>query len=91
MSESPNVSVVRRRYQAGGNPEVISQVPASDVRWEVFDGLPYCGIYAGLDNVLSEFFGRLFTDFDEFVADGSKFFESGERARQLFGPCQRDR
>jgi hypothetical protein len=29
------------------------------------------------------FFGRLFTDFDEFVAKGSEFFESGERVVAL--------
>jgi uncharacterized protein len=83
MSESPNVAVVRRLYQARGNPEVIRQVLASDVRWEVVDGFPYSGIYVGLDNVLSNFFGRLFTDFDEFVADGSEFFESGDRVIAL--------
>jgi uncharacterized protein len=83
MSESPNVSVVRRLYQARGNPDILSQVLASDVRWEVVDGFPYSGIYIGLDNVLSDFFGRLFTDFDEFVADGSEFFESGDRVIAL--------
>jgi hypothetical protein len=40
MSDTPNVSVVRRLYQARGNPEVISQVLAGDVRWEVVDGFP---------------------------------------------------
>jgi ketosteroid isomerase-like protein len=29
------------------------------------------------------FFGRLFADFDEFVANGSEFFESGERVIAL--------
>jgi ketosteroid isomerase-like protein len=83
MPDSPNVSVVRRLYQARGNPEVISQVLARDVRWEVVDGFPYSGVYKGLDNVLRVFFGRLFTDFDEFVADGSECFESGERVIAL--------
>lgn len=79
MSDSPNVSVVRRLYQARGNPEVIRQVLASDVRWEVVDGFPYGAVYVGLDSVIGDFFGRLFTDFDEFVANGSEFFESSER------------
>jgi uncharacterized protein len=83
MSDSPNVSVVRRLYRARGNPEVVSQVLARDVRWEVVDGFPYGGVYNGLDNVLRDFFGRLFTDFDEFVADGSEFFESGEHVIAL--------
>jgi hypothetical protein len=73
MSGSPNVAVVRRLYQARGNPEVISQVLASDVRWEVVDGFPYGAVYQGFDSVLHDFFGRLFADFDEFVADGTSF------------------
>jgi ketosteroid isomerase-like protein len=83
MSHSPNVSVVRRLYQARGNPEVISQVLASDVCWEVVDGFPYGAVYEGLDSVLRDFFGRLFTDFDEFVADASEFLESDERVIAL--------
>src|SRR4029453_19119380 len=83
MSDSPNVSVVRRLYQARGNPEVIRQVLASDVRWDVVDGVPYGGVYVGLDAVLRDFFGRLFMDFDEFVANGSEFFESGEHVIAL--------
>jgi uncharacterized protein len=83
MSDSPNVSVVRRLYQARGNPEIISQVLARDVRWEVVAGFPYGAVYEGLDSVLRDFFGRLFTDFDEFVAEGSEFFESGERVIAL--------
>ena len=38
MADSSNVSVVRRLYQARGNPEVIRQVLAREVRWEVVDG-----------------------------------------------------
>ena len=59
MSDSPNVSLVRRLYQARGNPEIIRQVLASNVRWEVVEGFPYGGIYVGLDSVLRDFFGRL--------------------------------
>jgi len=83
MSDSPNVSVVHRLYQARGNPEVIRQVVASEVRWEVVEGFPYGAVYVGLDSVIRGFFGRLFTDFDEFVANGSEFFESGEHVIAL--------
>jgi hypothetical protein len=55
MSDSPNVSVVRRLYQARGNSEVIRQVLAGDVRWEVVDGFPYGAVYVGLDSVLRYF------------------------------------
>ena len=75
MADSPNVSVVRRLYQARGNPDVIRQVLARGIRWEVVEGFPYGAVYVGLDSVLHDFFGRLFTAFDEFVADGAEFFE----------------
>ena len=55
----------------------------SDVRWKVVDGFPYGAVYVGLESVICDFFGRLFTDFDEFVATGSEFFESGERVIAL--------
>jgi ketosteroid isomerase-like protein len=83
MSDSPKVAIVRRLYQARGNPDVIRQVLASDVRWEVVDGFPYGAVYVGLDSVLRDFFGRLFTDVDDFVANGAEFFESGERVVAL--------
>jgi len=83
MSDSSNVAVVRRLYEARGNPEIISQVLARDVRWEVVDGFPYGAVYEGLDSVLRDFFGRLFTDIDEFVAEGSEFFESGDHVIAL--------
>jgi ketosteroid isomerase-like protein len=83
MSDSPNVAVVRRLYEARGNPDVIRQVLAREVRWEVVDGFPYGGVYEGLDSVLRDFFGRLFTDFDDFVAHGSEFFDSGDRVIAL--------
>ena len=41
MADSPNVAVVRRLYQARGNPEVIRQVLGREVRWEVVDGFPH--------------------------------------------------
>ena len=82
-SDSANISAVRRLYEARGNPDVIRQVLARDVRWEVVEGFPYAGVYLSLDSVLRDFFGRLFTDFDEFVAIGSEFFESGERVLAL--------
>jgi hypothetical protein len=60
MADSAQVAVVRRLYEARGNPDIIRQVLAPDIRWEVVAGFPYGGVYAGLDQVLGNFFGRLF-------------------------------
>jgi ketosteroid isomerase-like protein len=83
MADSASVAIVRRLYEARGNPEIIRQVLAPDIRWEVVEGFPYGGVYVGLDNVLHDFFGRLFRDFESFVAVGSEFFESGDRVIAL--------
>src|SRR5215510_6086191 len=83
MADSPNVAVVRRLYQARGNPEIIRQVLGREGRWEEVDGFPYGAVYEGLDRVLRDFFGRLFTDCDDFVAHGAEFFESGEHVIAL--------
>ena len=83
MADSAQVAVVRRLYEARGNPEIIRQVLAPDVCWEVVEGFPYSGVYVGLDDVLRNFFGRLFQDFESFVAVGSEFFESGDHVIAL--------
>jgi uncharacterized protein len=79
MPESAQIVIVRRLYDARGNPDIIRQVLAPDVRWEVVEGFPYGGVYVGLDNVIHNFFGRLFQDYENFVAVGSEFLESGDR------------
>ena len=83
MADSAQVAVVRRLYEARGNPEIVRQVLAPDVRWEVVEGFPYGGIYVGLDDMLQNFFGRLFQDFESFVAVGSEFFEAGDHVIAL--------
>jgi ketosteroid isomerase-like protein len=72
-----NIAVVRRLYEARGNPEVIRQVLAPDVRWEVVEGFPYSDVYFGLTGV-SDFFTRLFSDFEDWHTEPSEFFETGD-------------
>jgi ketosteroid isomerase-like protein len=83
MLDSAQVNIVRHLYEARGNSEIIRQVLAPDIRWEVVEGFPYGGIYVGLDDVVCNFFGRLFQDFENFVAVGAEFFESGDRVIAL--------
>ena len=68
MADSAQVAVVRRLYEARGDPDVIRQVLSPDVRWEVVEGFPYSDVYLGFEN---------------FVAKGSEFFESGDRVIAL--------
>jgi ketosteroid isomerase-like protein len=83
MPDSPDVAVVRRLYEARGNPDIIRQVLAPDVHWDVVEGFPYGGVYVGLDDVVGNFFRRLFQDCESFVAMGSEFFECGDHVVAL--------
>jgi ketosteroid isomerase-like protein len=83
MADSSQIAVIRWFYDARGNPDIIRQVLARDIRWEVVEGFPYGGVYVGLDDVLGNFFGRLFRDFESFVAAGAEFFESGDHVIAL--------
>lgn len=71
-----NIAVVQRLYEARGNPEIVRQVLASDVRWEVVEGFPHSAVYVGLEGVF-DFFTRLFSDFEDWHSEPSEFFETG--------------
>jgi ketosteroid isomerase-like protein len=77
-SSNENVAVVRRLYEARGNPEVIREVLAPDVRWEVVEGFPHSDIYFGFAGV-ADFFTRLFSDFNDWNTEPSEFFEAGDK------------
>jgi len=80
--KSPNIAVVRRLYEARGNPEISRQLLAPDVRWEVVEGFPYSGVYQGLSGV-SDFFTRLFGHFEDWHTEPAEIFEAVDR---VIGP-----
>jgi len=71
-----NIAVVRRLYEARGDTEIIRQVLASDVRWEVIEGFPYSDVYLGLNGV-SDCFTRLYSAFEDWHTEPSACFETG--------------
>src|SRR4030095_11701225 len=72
-----NTVIVRRLYEARGDPEVVRQVLAPDVRWDVVPGFPHSDVYHGPKGVF-EFFARLFGDFEEWHTEPSEIFETGD-------------
>src|SRR5262245_42635258 len=82
-ASNESIVVVRRLYEARGDPEVIRQVLAPDVRWEVVEGFPFSEVYLGLDAVLEHFFKRLFTDFEDWHTEPSEFFAADDRVFAL--------
>jgi ketosteroid isomerase-like protein len=77
-SPKENIAVVRRLYEARGNPEIIRQVLAPEVRWEVVPGFPHSGTYLALSGVF-DFFTRLFGEFEDWHTEPSEFFETADR------------
>jgi ketosteroid isomerase-like protein len=72
-----NIAIVRRFYEARGNLEIIRQVLAPDVRWEVVPGFPHSGTYLALSGVF-DFFTRLFGEFEDWHTAPSEFFETAD-------------
>jgi hypothetical protein len=83
QSKHNPVAVVQRLYHARGNPEIMREVLAPDVRWEVVEGFPYSDVYLGLDDVLGRFFARLFADFEDWHTEPNEFFEVDNRVIAL--------
>ena len=81
-SESKNIIAVRRLYEARGNPDIVKPLLAPDVRWEVVEGFPYSGVYQGLNGV-SDFFTRLFGEFEDWRTEPAEIFEAGDRVIAL--------
>jgi uncharacterized protein len=78
QTETKNVLAVRRLYGAHGNPEIVKTLLAPDVRWEVVEGFPFSGVYQGLNRV-SDFFTRLFGDFEDWHTEPAEIFQAGDR------------
>ena len=77
QTESKNTVAVRRLYEARGNPEILRQVLAPDVRWEVVPGFPHSGTYLGVSGVF-DFFTHLFGEFEDWHTEPSEFFETAD-------------
>ncbi|MEV6319572.1 nuclear transport factor 2 family protein [Nocardia sp. NPDC051787] len=71
-----NTELVRRLYQANGDPSAFRELTAPDLVWDVTPGFPDGGVYHGADGVF-EYFGKLMPRVDAWptVVDG--YFPSG--------------
>ena len=83
MADSVSIAVVRQLYEARGNPDIIREVLALDIKVGSRRRLSVQRCLRRARHVRHDFFGRLFQDFESFVATGSEFFESGDRVIAL--------
>jgi ketosteroid isomerase-like protein len=79
MADSANVAVVRRFYDNLTAPDVLMQVLAPQIRWEIAPGFPYGGDYIGVEAVFRDFFGRVLADFDDWRTVANEVHDAGDR------------
>jgi ketosteroid isomerase-like protein len=85
MSETSNVSLVRRLYDSGAAPEVMTQIIAPDLVWDITPGFPYGGVYHGRASMINDFFGRLAPHFDSWAAQAEQYYPSGDDTVLVLG------
>ena len=78
MSATANIALVRRFYDANGDPAVVAELMASDIVWDVTPGFPLGGVYRGFQSVASDFFGAMPQSWTSFRAQGEEFFADAE-------------
>jgi ketosteroid isomerase-like protein len=83
MSESANVTAVRRFYENLTSPDVLMQVLSPTIRWEITPGFPHGGDYAGVETVFRDFFGRVLADFDDWCTVMNEVHDAGDRVLAL--------
>ncbi|MCG7210115.1 nuclear transport factor 2 family protein [Streptomyces arenae] len=66
MSDSANITLVRRLYESGMAPEVTAEILTPDFVWDITPGFPHGGIYHGWDNVARDFFGPMRPNYESF-------------------------
>ena len=77
MSDTPQIALIRKLYDARGNANSFKSLLADDAEWDIAEGFPNGGGYRGIDTIVSGLFPFL-ADFNEFYAKGDEYFESGD-------------
>ena len=78
MSNAKNLAAVRRLYDSGMAPEVVAEVVADNLEWNVTPGFPAGGVYAGWNAVGNDFFGTLLPQVQQWGAVPENFYGTDE-------------
>ncbi|TFH51144.1 hypothetical protein E4J66_13105 [Actinomyces viscosus] len=73
MSDA-NVALVRRLYDSGMAPDVVDEIVADDLVWDITPGAPFGGVYHGWPQVTADFFGRLLPHLTSLKATPENFY-----------------
>ncbi|GAB3968154.1 hypothetical protein GCM10029978_037060 [Actinoallomurus acanthiterrae] len=78
MTDSANIAVARKMYEAKGDPAVLAEVMDTDVVWDITPGFPGGGVYQGFASVGQDFLAPLGAQFESLHAVAEEYFADNE-------------
>jgi len=79
MTQS-GIDVVQELYcvALANHEATIAQLVTPDIVWEILDGFPHGGIYAGIPAIFGQFLPKLQADFYDWHAQPDAFVDAGD-------------
>jgi ketosteroid isomerase-like protein len=79
MTQS-GIDVVQALYRVAlaNHEDTIAHLVTPDIVWEILDGFPHGGIYAGIPAIFGQFFPKLQADFHDWRAQPDAFVDAGD-------------
>ncbi|MGW2169542.1 nuclear transport factor 2 family protein [Streptomyces sp. NPDC001705] len=88
MSEHPNTTLVRRLYESKMDPEVVRDIIAPDLVWDITPGFPNGGVYRGWQSVSEDFFAPLQPLFASLGSAPGEYLAAGDDHVVVLGRYQ---
>jgi uncharacterized protein len=79
MSDTSQIALIRKLYDAMGDVNTFKSLLADDVEWDIAEGFPNGGVYRGIAGVFDFF--KFSADFNEFYAKGDESDGSSDHFR----------
>ncbi|MCO1338885.1 DUF4440 domain-containing protein [Kocuria polaris] len=75
-----NIETIESHYRAGARGDLDAMLAplAKDVRWTEAEGFPYAGTYIGPDDIVTNVFSRLESEWDEFRVTIDDLIDGGD-------------
>ena len=85
MAKAENIALARRLYDAGPSPEIMRELFAPDIVWDITPGFPHGGTYHGYDSTRADFFGRFGPLFASWSTEARDYYGDDENHVFVFG------
>ena len=74
------IDVVQELYRVAltDQEQTIAQLVTPDMVWEILEGFPHGGIYAGIPAIFGQFLPKLRADFRDWKAQPEEFVDAGD-------------